>query len=154
MANIEYTCKDFEEGVEQLYNNIMALGTSFDRVVGISRGGLFLATRLSYKLGIPLTPIAWSHRDSVERESNCWVPEDINEGQQILLCDDIVDSGKTIDSLIDDWDSSLFEDLKRDNITIACCFFNNAQDLIMPDLWHKTIDRNTDQRWINFWWEK
>lgn len=153
MADLDYTFEDFEEGVEQHYNNLLALGTQFDRVVGIARGGLFLATRLSYKLGIPMTPVAWSHRDTAERESNCWIPEDINDGQNILLVDDIIDSGETISSLLEDWDSSIFEDLKRENITIACCYLNTAQD-IMPDLWHKTIDRNTDDSWIKFWWEK
>lgn len=153
MADIAYTYEDFEEGVQSIYNNLQALGTNFDRIVAVARGGLILGTRLSYLMDIPLTPIAWSTRDMLERESNCWIPEDINEGQKILLVDDIIDSGKTIETLLEDWDSAIFEDLKRENITIACCYLNTAQD-IMPDLWHKTIDRNTDDSWINFWWEK
>lgn len=154
MANIEYTFEEFEEGVKSIYNNLKALGTNFDRVVGVSRGGLPLAVRLSYLLEIPLTPVCWSTRDTLERESNAWIPEDINDGQRILLCDDIVDSGECLKTLLEDWDTSIFEELDKSNITIACLYFNTAQDLIVPDLWHKTIDRNTDQSWINFWWEE
>jgi len=151
---MEYTYTDFEEGVEKIYNNVIATGTDFNRVVGICRGGLFLATRLSYKLRVPLTTISWSLRDGGEQESNLWLPEDINTGSKILLVEDIVDGGNTIKTLLEDWEaSSTIEPLKRENISIASCFYNVAQDII-PDFWHKTIDRNKDKEWINFWWEK
>lgn len=151
---MEYTYEQFEEGVDKIYNNIVATGTVFNRVVGIARGGLFLAGRLSYKLQLPLTTISWSLRDNGDRESNLWLPLDINEGQRILLVEDIVDGGDTIKSLFNDWESNLVtEELNKKNISIATCWYNISQD-IMPDFWHMTIDRNTNKEWINFWWEK
>jgi len=150
---MEYTIEDFEEGVEKIYNNILATGTEFNRVVGICRGGLFLATRLSYKLKLPLTTISWSLRDNGEQESNLWIPIDVNDGQRILLVEDIVDGGNTIKTLLADWESNVIEPLKKENISIAACWYNTSQD-VMPDFWHKTIDRNTNKEWINFWWEK
>lgn len=150
---MDYTINDFEEGVEKIYNNILATGTNFNRVVGICRGGLFLACRLSYKLKLPLTTVSWSLRDNGEQESNLWLPIDINDGQRILLVEDIVDGGNTIKTLLDDWEASIVEPLKKENISIAACWYNTSQD-IMPDFWHKTIDRNTNKEWINFWWEQ
>lgn len=152
MADIEYNFEDFNQGLESIFNNIKSLPTRFDRVVAISRGGLFLGARLSYKLDIPLTPIVWSFRQHAERESVPWLAEDINEGQRILLCDGMIDSGKTIETLLDDWEASTGT-LDRECISIATCWLNVAQD-VMPDFWHKTINRDEDQRYVNFWWEK
>jgi hypoxanthine phosphoribosyltransferase len=150
---MNYTQEDFNEGVDHIYNNIMALGQPFDRVVGIARGGLFLAGRLSYKLDIPLTAVSWSLRDTLECEHNAWIPEDINEGQHILLVDDIIDGGQTIKALIADWEKVVPEALDMNNLSVACCILNTDQDY-MPDFWHKTIDRSKDKDWVDFWWEK
>lgn len=150
---INYTFEDFEQGVEAIAKNIMAVGQPYIRIVGIARGGLFLANRLSYKLEIPMTPLCWSTRDGDERESNAWIPEDINNGDKILVVDDIIDSGKTIREIFNDWDSSVLEDLKMENISIACLFWNVDQETT-PDFFHKTIERSNDDSWVNFWWEK
>lgn len=150
---MNYTYDDFEESVDHIYNNIMAVGNPFSRIVGVTRGGLFLAARLSYKLGIPMTAMSWSTRDTAERESVAWIPEDINSGQHILLIDDIIDSGQTIKEIIQDWEDSVPEPLDMNNLSIACCILNTDQS-IMPDFWHKTIDRSIDKDWVNFWWEK
>ena len=152
---IEYSRRDFDQGVDTIVNQILAVEhhTPFHRIVGISRGGLMLATRLSYLLDVPLTPVQWSSSEVAERVSITWIPEEINEGQNILIVDDIIDSGGTIQSLIDDWKSSIIEELDTSNYSIATCYYNVDQD-IMPDFWHKTIERSKDTRWIDFWWEK
>lgn len=153
---IEYSRRDFDTGVDTIVNNILAVShhTPYHTIVGISRGGLMLATRLSYKLDIPLTPVQWSSDPEQERVSLAWMGEEINEGKNILLVDDIIDSGNTIQSLIDDWqESTVDETLDRNNLSIACCYLNTDQD-IMPDFWHKTIERSKDKRWIDFWWEQ
>jgi len=150
---INYTYDDFEEGVESIYKNIMAVGQPYDRIVGIARGGLFLANRLSYKLELPMTPLSWSTRDGNEKECNAWIPEDINNGDKILIVDDIIDSGKTIREILEDWNSSVFEDLKVENISIACCYWNVDQETT-PDFFHRTIERSKDDGWVEFFWEK
>lgn len=121
----------------------------FDTVVGISRGGLIASTVLSHRLQIPLRVVEWSTRDTGFQ----YCPEDlyqsIIEGKQILLVDDIVDSGKTIRELLDIWGRE--DDI---NVSIACLVHNTAQDLVTPDFWFKQIDRNVDKEWVNFWWEQ
>ena len=49
---INYTKEDFDEGVTSIVNNIKAVGTNYDKIVGLARGGLPLAVRLSYILEI------------------------------------------------------------------------------------------------------
>jgi hypoxanthine phosphoribosyltransferase len=147
MKKIKYNYKEFEDGVDYILNNIRAVGTTYDRVVGLARGGLPLAVRLSYELGMPLECITWSHRDFAQKEYNDIPADDMRDGQKILLVDDIIDSGLTINSLLETW--GVFP---KENLSIACCYYNIDQD-IQPDFWHKTIERSTDDSWVDFWWE-
>ena len=150
---INYTVEDFEEGVLSIYKNIQAVGNPFNRIVGIARGGLFLANRLSYMLDVPMTPLSWSLRDGDERESNVWIPEAIQQGENVLIVDDIIDSGDTLRSILEDWNGNIVEDLRMENVSIATCFWNITQETT-PDFFHKTIDRNESDSWVEFWWEK
>lgn len=145
--NIKYDFKDFNAGVSSIVNNIEATGAKYSRIVGLTRGGLVLAARLAYILDLPITTITWSTRDTGEKEWNETIPEDMNAGQSILLVDDIIDSGETIKQLTESWGH-----YPTDNLSIACLYLNTAQD-IMPDYFHKTIDREKDKTWIEFWWE-
>ena len=154
MRNIKYTLEDFQEGIDKLTDNILAVGNPYNRVVGICRGGLFPATMLSYRLKVPLTTLSWSLRDyNDEKEYVDWIAEDMNAGQRILLVDDIIDSGETINSIIDSWKDVVDDTLDMENLSIATLMYNTDLDMV-PDFWHKTISRKEDQRWVDFWWEK
>lgn len=68
-----------------------------EKIVGISRGGLTLATVLSNRLNIPMVPLEWQTRDGFFRD----VVKVINitnfhDVSKILFVDDICDSGTTI----------------------------------------------------------
>ena len=71
----------------------------------------------------------------------------MNDGQKILLVDDIIDSGETIRQVIETWG-----DFPAENLSIACLILNTDQETL-PDFFHKTIDRKEDERWVKFWWE-
>ena len=150
---INYDYAAMEEGVTKILDNILAVGNPYSRIVGISRGGLIPAVMLSYKLKLPLTTISWSLRDALERESNAWIPMDVNNGQRILLVDDIIDSGNTISEILTDWDENVGGTLERNNISVAALWYNTNQDLVTPDFWHETIDRSKDDRWVEFWFD-
>ena len=92
-------------------------------------------------------PLTWSTRDFEDKEINETIPADMNAGQNILLVDDLIDTGKTISQVIE-----TFGDFPKDSLSIACLYLNTDQD-VMPDFFHKTISRKEDERWINFWWE-
>lgn len=146
---MDITTDVFFKAMACLDQQIRQSKVGFDTVVGISRGGLIASTVLSHRLKIPLRVVEWSTRDTGFQ----YCPEDlyqsIIEGKKILLVDDIVDSGKTIRELLDIWGR---ED--EINVSVACIVHNTAQDLVAPDFWFRTIDRNTDKEWVNFWWEQ
>ena len=154
---IDYSFSDFSAGIDSIANTIKSSGWTPDYIVGIVRGGSIPAVFLSHKLNVPVQMVHWNTRDTskwISNEHNCWVPEDIHEGAQVLVVDDIVDGGDTIKELLDDWQKSIagLGDLPLQNIRVAAMYYNTAQDVVV-DFYHRTIDRNEDPRWIVFPWE-
>ena len=152
---IDYSYSDFCAGIDSITNAVKSSGWTPDYIVGIVRGGSVPAVFLSHKLKIPVQMIHWNTRDDgTGNEHNGWIPEDLHNGKNILLVDDIVDGGDTIRELLDDWQESTagLGDLPLQNIKIAAMYYNTAQD-VNVDFYHHTIDRSFDQRWIHFPWE-
>lgn len=77
-----------------------------DLIVGISRGGLTPGVMISHYFDIPFKPLMWSSRDHVNRVSDLPLAEDAAEGLNILLVDDIGDTGLTLTEIKHDWDES------------------------------------------------
>lgn len=75
-----------------------------DRVVALSPNGVFVGKMISEYFDLPLTCVSWN-TDGIECESNCWLPEDAIDGQQLLIVMDKSDD-KLIDGFCKDWDSS------------------------------------------------
>lgn len=153
---IDYSYDEFREGVEQIAKQVEESGYVPDLIVGIVRGGSVPAVYLSHRLKIPVQMIHWNTRDDTRwgNESNCWIPEEIQEGLKVLIIDDIVDGGDTIRELLADWQTWVdgLGNLPVDNIRIAAMVYNTAQS-VRPHFYHQTIDRNDDQRWVVFPWE-
>lgn len=149
---IDYTYEEFIEGINKIADDIKQSGFNPDYIVGIVRGGAIPAVYLSHKLRIPVQMVHWSTRDSDNRESNLWIPEDVNDGKRVVIVDDIVDGGETIKELLEDWNSSIRDELKLDNIRVSSMIYNTSQPTNV-DFYHRTIDRSYDNRWIHFPWE-
>ena len=149
---IKYKKKQFDEDIETLVSKIKKSKVKFSYIVALSRGGLIPGVILSHKLGLKLVPISWSTRDSGEKESNCWVPEDINNGHKVLVVDDIVDSGEALKSLFEDWNSSIHNQLMVENIHVATLIYNKDQSIV-PKFYANKISRKKTPEWFEFWWE-
>ena len=72
--------KDVEDLIDILHSNIIESNLKFDKIYGISRGGLIPAVLLSHKMGVPLTNYAYT--------------------KNTLIVDDICDSGKTLTEML------------------------------------------------------
>lgn len=143
-----YSSNDFLEDVDKIANDVIVSGIEVDYIVGITRGGLLPAVLLSHRLDVPMRTVSWStfHKDQM-REHAYDIAEDISEGKRILLVDDILDSGRTMAELLEDWGCV------RDKIKIAVLLHNTAQSII-PDFWGRQFSRTETPDWIDFWWEK
>jgi len=145
---MNYSFNNFESDIDRIIYEIRTAGDTFDYIVGVLRGGILPAVRLSHKLpGDPeVVSLSWSHNKE-NRECNVWIPEEIQNGKKVLLMDDIIDTGRTTNEIINDWG------ITRNQIKISCLILNTYQDIV-PDYYGRIINRQIDKDWINFWWEQ
>lgn len=131
-----------------------------DYVVGLTRGGLVPAVMISQYLGCDMHALKVSLRDSdSDCESNLWMAEDALAGKNILIVDDINDSGATIDWIRRDWQlqrpDAAWSTIWHQNLRLAVLIQNEGSECSMlPDYIGQRIDKRLDPRWISFPWEK
>lgn len=143
-----YSYQDFHSDCKKIADDIIMSGKQIDYIVGVVRGGAMPAVCLSHLLELPMRCVSWStfHPQQM-REHALDVSEDIGDGKTILLVDDIIDSGRTIEELLDDWEQP------RDKLLIAALMHNTDQN-ITPDFVGRQFSRKERTEWIDFWWEK
>lgn len=141
-----------------------------DYIVGITRGGLLPAVMLSQYLDVPMHTLNVSLRDSdTGPESNLWMAEDAfgydKAPMNILIVDDINDSGATLNWIMEDWQSSCFPAGDRwastwgQNVRIAVIVDNLASGCVREvDYCAMEVNKAEDDVWIEFpyeeWWTK
>lgn len=118
----------------------------YDYLCGIARGGIVPATMLSYKTDIPLIMCTVQTRagnyglNVVDCDQLRSV---LSAGFRVLLVEDIIDSGTTID---------IIREAVDQDVDCAALIYNVAQPY-KPAYHHIEIDRNVDKSWVNFFWD-
>lgn len=146
MNTIFYTWQDFDQDLSLLSSKISQDAWIPDFVVGIKRGGLVPAIKLSHILNRPLSIMSCQLRDNHHDVDVKFLELENIEDKKILIVDDICDTGETL--------SKISQQLKEKFKSIKFCtlFYNVKQDFI-PDYRARKIDRDNDKRWIVFPWE-
>lgn len=139
-----YRYKDFVAGIEQISEEISISGKFYHYIIGICRGGLIPATTLSYRLNIPLIPITINTHGLEKPLIDMEAIKFIHPTQNIVVVEDIVDTGHTIKILQENW--------KHPSMDIACLVYNEAQPLEVQYK-HKIINKVKDPSWVTFWWD-
>lgn len=143
-----------------------------DYVVGLTRGGLAPAVLISQYLSVPMHTLKVSLRDDAFTESNCWMAEDAfghethdpmisSSGRKnILIVDDINDSGATVNWIRQDWQASClprseeWNDIWGHNVKFAVLVNNEASGSWRePDFVGQSINKLEQDVWIDFPWE-
>ena len=144
-----------------------------DYIVGISRGGLLPATLISQYLHLPMYTLKVTLRDGIDEDCdhNAWMAEDaigyenneFTQRKNILIVDDINDSGETIEWIKKDWACSAFYDDPRwetvwnNNVRFATVV-NNIASKERVNYYGMEINKVDDPAWIEFpwenWWKK
>lgn len=178
-----FTWADVEGQVINIARQITNSDWKPDYIVGITRGGLVPATLLSQWFNVPCETLKISLRDHESTESNTWMAEDAfgyvplekreettnpptylpytsNSMKNILIVDDINDSGATFNWLMNDWRSSClshdshWEDVWNGNVRFAVLADNLAsQCSVGMDYFGIEIDKNVEELWLVFPWE-
>lgn len=181
MKKIFYSWQDVEAAANQIILDILKTDPAWkpDYIVGITRGGLPLATILSHKLEVPLIALAIHLRDNIElgSESNCWLADwaigyvddeqreiiksrwDIKLRKNLLVVDDINDTGATFNWLVKDWQSSSFPNEENawnsvwhKSVKFAVITNNLSSNFSVDFSWHE-VNKAEEDCWLVYPWE-
>ena len=166
MNKIYYTWRDVEHHTQEILRQICSDSWRPDYVVGLTRGGLVPANLISQYLGCRMETLKVSLRDDTECESNLWMAEDafghnMEHPKNILIVDDINDTGATLNYIREDWPSGCFPDNPRwtevwgSNVRVAVLVDNESSKSEIP-VSYSAVDINKAEQdsWIVFPWEQ
>jgi len=180
---------EFKGLVAKICRDITISGWRPDYIVGITRGGLIPAAMISQYFQIPMHTLSVSLRDGSGGESNLWMAEDalgpnsrerfvedendvagiltaasdlLESGtyKEILIVDDINDSGATFNWIMEDWRSTCFPnddswgEVWNQNVKFAVLVDNlSSKCSVQMDYIGIEINKAEKDVWVDFPWE-
>ena len=172
--DVENMCVDI---VTQMYRD----NWKPDYIVGITRGGNIPATIISNMTGIRCEALKVKLRDCAEdeeNESNCWMASDafgyvdleeqetlkcrwdISKRKNILIIDDINDTGETFNWIKQDWQSSC---LPNEELAWATVWKNNVRFAVLTEnlssnfdgvkYYAHEVNKAEEDVWLVYPWE-
>lgn len=157
MKKIYYTWSDVESQTQEILRQIALSDWRPDYVVGLTRGGLTPANLISQYLEVPMETLKVSLRDDIEKEHNFWMAEHASEGRNILIVDDINDTGATLQWIEQDWQDSVasadWTKIWNSNVRVAVLVDNEASKYHTIDYSAVDINKAEEDSWIVFPWE-
>lgn len=176
MKKIYYDWRDVEGAVLELARQIQNTGWKPDYIVGVTRGGAVPAILLSQYLNIPMYPLHVSLRDGDDHDcvSDLGMAEDAfgyhrtddlpgssnpHLRKNILIVDDINDSGATIQWIMKDWPSgclpnnTAWDEIWHENVRFAV-LTNNLYSKSEVDYYCWEVNKAEDDCWLVYPWEE
>ena len=161
-----YSWTDIERMCVSIVNQMYKDNWRPDYIVGLTRGGNVPATIISNMTGIRCEALKVSLRDDAsESESNLWMAEDAfgyeKTTMNILIVDDINDTGATFNWIKEDWTSGCLP-MEHDrwnavwgsNVRFATLTDNGASNAEVPVSYtcHE-INKAEEDVWLVYPWE-
>lgn len=151
--------------VSKICRDIVKSNWRPDYIVGITRGGLLPAVMISQYFDIKMNSLDISLRDGGDCVTNCGMSSDAFDGKNILVVDDINDTGATINWLITNWEDSahpghnVWNKIWGHNVKFATVVDNLASECkISMDFVGMEVNKSENDVWIEFpyeeWWTK
>jgi hypoxanthine phosphoribosyltransferase len=177
MKKVHYTWSDIEHMCVDISVKMYKDKWMPDYIVGITRGGNVPATIISNMLDVPGEALKVSLRDNQFCETNTWMAEDafgvnyesqtgisgcrwdISLRKNILIIDDINDSGETFKWIKNDWESSCFpheeeawKSVWHHNVKFAALTYNIVSEADI-DYWSDECNKLETPTWQVYPWE-
>jgi hypoxanthine phosphoribosyltransferase len=159
-TRVYYSDSDIKLWVHSIMRDIAKDTWRPDYIVGLTRGGLVPAVMLSHYMNVPMESLNVSFRDGGSCVSNCGMSEDAYNGKNILVVDDINDSGKTLSWIKEDWKTScmpnnpVWDTIWGYNVRVAVMINNEASEFVDINYTGKTINKLETPEWCVFPWEE
>ena len=145
MQKLYYGYEIFREDVLALIKQLKPY--RFDAIVAIARGGLTLGHALSQALGIRnLQTLSTQLYEGSRRTQELLIADhtDLFGTKEILVVDDIADSGKTLQEVL------AYLALRYETLAIkSATLLYKPSSIYKPDFWA----RESDAQWVDFFWE-
>ena len=173
-----YTWQDIEKMCVQIVTTMYADEWRPDYIVGITRGGNIPATILSNMLDVRCEALKVSLRDDTQGpESNLWMSEeafgynnpeetgitgarwDLSLRKNILVVDDINDTGATFNWIKQDWQSSCLSDDPKwnniwdSNVRFATITENLSSEFGSVRYYAHEVNKAEEDVWLVYPWE-
>ena len=145
-----YSWQDIEAMCTNIVKQMYANNWRPDYIVGITRGGNIPATILSNMLNIRCEAIKVSLRDDTSPlESNKWMALDAHKGKNILIVDDINDTGATFNWIMQDWNL----DLEKHSVKFATLTENLSSEFEHVEYHVHEVNKAEEDVWLVYPWE-
>lgn len=139
------TWNDFDYLTKRIVEQVKASDWKPDAIVGIVRGGAVPATALSHSFNIPCVNFRIAFRDFEKTDDMSDIFAWVNAfGKNILIVDDINDSGATINHIKKNYNPK--------NTRFAT-LIHNATSSQKVEYFGKLIDKSDKDLWVVFPWE-
>ena len=156
-----YSWSDIETMCTSIVHQMYADNWRPDYIIGLTRGGNVPATIISNMTGIRCEALKVSLRDDdSESESNLWMAEDAYHGKNILIVDDINDTGNTLLWIQEDWRNSCYpgderwEDVWGSSVRVAVIHDNMPSKFSSVTYVASEINKDREPIWIVYPWER
>ena len=139
--------EDFIDSLNKIVEQIENSNWSPNVIISINRGGCVPGIYLSHRLNLKHKVIDIQFRDSNRSPDLKIVKQKIKRFNNILLVDDINDSGKTLKTIYD-----LINAYSKKIYNATLIY--NQESIIKTDFYGRMIKRSEDKNWYIFPWEE
>ena len=149
-SKVHYSWKDIETSIKDIHEQIIYTNWTPDIIIGIANGGSIPATMFSKTFKIPCKIITVQMRDGkIKEDLDIDLIHSIY-GKNILIVDEINDSGETLQWILKNWDitpSQWFYNTRIATLTY------NIGSAVKSDYYYWKIDKRIDPVWCVYPWE-
>jgi len=165
-----YSWHDVEKMCLDITNQMYRQNWKPDYIIGITRGGNVPATIISNMIDVRCEALKVSLRDDSGHgnESNFWMAEDAlgypgqdsgGQGKNILIVDDINDTGATFNWIMEDWkagclpDNEAWNKVWGQNVKFAVLTENLASNFSKVSFSCDEVNKAEEDVWLVYPWE-